>query len=184
MKLKRNVLLCLALLLLCGLFILRSQHLFFSPHAAFEDACLGRNGQVLTTIGSYDAEDQQYFFIRNSSTVSIYTVRQTGGIFWTPGSCVDDPVHGQLFWPNRLVLSNIPLACAVPLAPEIARISLRLEWKDGNSADLSPSVICGDLHFWHLPDALPAAEEAEIWDCTFVFSAYGADGTLLETHTL
>ena len=181
MKLKRNVLLCLALLLVAGLLTMQNYQLHFTPQAAYEDACMGLIGRVRSTVGVYDAGDRQYFLSREDDLVSVHAIRRTAGCFWTTGSSSTSNVHGNRFCSNYIVLNSVPLAYAIPLDPEVDRICLRLDQEDGPSKSLSTAPPYGDLYFWYLPGYSPGEDPLDaLRGYTLVFSAYASDGTLLD----
>lgn len=180
MKVKRNVLLCLVLLLAAGFLTLRNYQLHFTPQAAFEDACLGSEGRVLNTVGIYDASDRQYFLCREEETVSIRAVQRMGP-FWTTGSFSGNSIHGDYFHTNYIILNSVPLAYAIPLDPEVDRICLRLDQEGGPSKSLSTAPPYGDLYFWYQPGYSPGEDPLDVLrGYTLVFSAYASDGTLLD----
>lgn len=189
MKLKRNVLICAVLLLAAFWLNMRWFYVHFTPDAAFRDYFLGLWGRTPTVLGTYDGDGTRFYFVQDNSMekdgdfAAIYQVNRAGP-FWRSFNAVtfneaSVPREGMEV---HVFGSDSLYACAFCCDPNVEQILLRIEYSDGQPSHALPTLEpYGDLYFWYLPDtSLGQDLEHVLEDCMFVFTAYDAEGKLLQ----
>ncbi len=187
MKIKRNVLICAALLLAAFWLNLRWFYVHLTPAAAFRDYFLGLWGRTPTVLGTYDGDGTRFYFVQdnrsnweNGDFAAVYWANQAGP-FWRSGSAI---TYNEVSVPRRGMEANAfqDFACVFRCDPDVDRISLRVDYQDGRpSLSLPTPEPYGKLYFWYLPDhSIGEGLYYPRGDYKLVFTAYDKSGRVLD----